>query len=38
MTGGHSHQGKLMIFRQFAIVAGCVRSFMLAQKMQAQNF
>ena len=29
--GGHFNQGNSMIFRQFASVAGCERSFILAQ-------
>ena len=32
IRGGHSNQGKSMIFRQFASTTGCVRSFILAQK------
>ena len=40
INGGHYNQEKSMIFRQFARIAGCVRSIVLAQKRKPriQNF
>ena len=32
INGGHFNKEKIMIFKQLASVAGCVQSFMLAQK------
>ena len=37
MHGEHSNQEKSMTFRQFASVAGRVRSFMLAQKRRSRT-
>ena len=36
-TEGLSNEEKSMICRQFASTAGCVRSFMLAQKCRSRN-
>ena len=36
IDGGHSSQDKSMIFRLFASIAGCVRSFTLAKNVHLE--